>query len=105
MKDDISVFVGLDVHKDSIAIAVAYAGRAEPQFVGTCGPELRELLKAVSHLGTPGNTLIAYEAGPSGFALARQLTAHGWQSQVIAVSKMPRKPGERIKTDRRARAY
>src|SRR5512140_420995 len=101
MNDDITVFVGLAVHRESIAVAVAHAGRAEPQFVGTCGPQLRELLKAVSRLGTPADTLIAYEAGPSGFALARQLAAHGWQSQVIAVSKTPRKPGERIKTDRR----
>jgi transposase len=95
------VYVGLDVHKDSIAIAVAHAGRAEPRFVGTCGPELRELLKALSHLGTASDILIAYEAGPSGFALARQLAAGGWRCQVIAVSKTPRKPGERIKTDRR----
>ena len=101
MKDDITVFVGLDVHKDTIAIAVAEDGRAEPRFVGVCGPELRELLKALAHLGNPSHTLIAYEAGPSGFALARQLSTAGWRCQVIAVSKTPRKPGERIKTDRR----
>ena len=47
MKDDSTVFVGLDVHKDSVAIAVAHAGRAEPRFVGTCGPQLQELLKAM----------------------------------------------------------
>jgi transposase len=101
MKHDITVFVGLDVHKDSVALAVAEDGRAEPRFVRTCGPELRELLKALAHLGDPSHTLIAYEAGPSGFALARQLAAQGWRCQVIAVSKTPRKPGERIKTDRR----
>ena len=101
MENNSTVFVGLDVHKESVAIAVAHLGRAEPRFVGTCGPELRELLKALSRLGTPSDTLIAYEAGPSGFALARQLGAQGWRCQVIAVSKTPRKPGERIKTDRR----
>jgi transposase len=101
MEDDITVFVGLDVHKDCVAIAVAEDGRTEPRFVGTCGPELRELLKALAHLGDRSHTLIAYEAGPSGFALARQLAAEGWGCQVIAVSKTPRKPGERIKTDRR----
>jgi len=101
MQDDITVFVGLDVHKDCIAIAAASAGRDAPRFVGTCGPELRELLKALDHQGERTHTLIAYEAGPSGFALARQLATHGWRCQVIAVSKTPRKPGERIKTDRR----
>lgn len=101
MQNDITVFVGLDVHKDAVAIAVAEEGRAEPRFVGSCGPELRELLKALAHLGDRSHTLIAYEAGPSGFALARQLAADGWRCQVIAVSKTPRKPGERIKTDRR----
>lgn len=101
MDDDITVFVGLDVHKDSIAVAVAAAGRGVPRFVGTCGPKLVELIKALSHLGKPAETLLAYEAGPSGFALARQLLAAGWRCQVIAVSKVPVRPGVRIKTDRR----
>ena len=72
MKDDNTVFVGLDVHKDTIAIAVAEDGRGEPRFVGTCGPQLRELLKTLARLGERSHTLIAYEAGPSGFALARR---------------------------------
>jgi len=101
MEDDITVFVGLDVHKDTIAIAVARAGREAPRFVGTVGPNLSELLKALRKLGDPEHTLLAYEAGPSGFALARKLIAAGLRCQVIAVSKMPVRPGQRIKTDRR----
>lgn len=101
MHNDITAFVGLDVHKDSIAIAVAEAGRDAPRFVGTCGAKLGELLKAVSRLGGPGQTLLAYEAGSCGFALARRLQAAGWSCQVIAVSKVPVRPGQRVKTDRR----
>lgn len=62
MDNDITAYVGLDVHKDSIAIAVAAPGRAAPRFVGTTGPELAELVKALSHLGRPGQLLLAYEA-------------------------------------------
>lgn len=101
MEDDITVFIGLDVHKDSIAVAAADAGRCAPRFIGTCAPKITELCKTLAHLGQPAHALVAYEAGPTGFALARELAEHGWRGQVIAVSKTPRRPGERIKTDRR----
>lgn len=101
MDNDITAYVGLDVHKDSIAIAVATPGRAAPRFVGTTGPELAELVKALSHLGRPGQLLLAYEAGPCGYQLARQLAGRDYRCEVIAVAKMPRKPGERVKTNRR----
>lgn len=101
MHDDITTFVGLDVHKDSIAVAAAEPGRAPPRFVGTTGPQLSELCKALSHLGKPAALHLAYEAGPCGYALARELIARGYRCEVIAVAKTPRKPGERIKTDRR----
>lgn len=101
MDDDITAYVGLDVHKDSIAIAAAAPGRAAPRFIGTVGPQIKELLKALAHLGGPSRTLLAYEAGPCGYGLARQLAKHGYRCEVIAVAKTPRKPGDRIKTDRR----
>lgn len=101
MENDITGYVGLDVHKDSIAVGVAAPGRAAPRFVGTTGPRLSEVLKTLSHLGRPEELLVVYEAGPCGYTLARQLVAHGYDCEVIAVAKMPRKPGERIKTDRR----
>lgn len=101
MEHDITGYVGLDVHKDSIAIAVALPGRAAPRFVGTTGPRLNELTKALAHLGSPAQLHLAYEAGPCGYTLARELIALGYRCDVIAVAKTPRKPGERIKTDRR----
>lgn len=101
MEHDITGYVGLDVHKDSIAVAVAAPGRAAPRFVGTTGPRLSELTKALSHLGTPAELHLAYEAGPCGYTLARELIERGYRCEVIAVAKTPKKPGERIKTDRR----
>ena len=66
MSEGITTFIGLDVHKESIAIAVACVGREAPRFVGTIGPSLKELLKALSHLGAAPHMLIVYEAGPAG---------------------------------------
>lgn len=65
------------------------------------GPALGELVKALSGLGEPERLLLAYEAGPCGYTLARELAARGYRCEVIAIAKIPRKPGERIKTDRR----
>jgi transposase len=101
MDEDITAYVGLDVHKDSIAIACAEPGRAAPRFVGTTGPQLSELAKALAHLGRPEQLRLAYEAGPCGYTLSRELLARGYRCEVIAVAKIPRKPGERVKTDRR----
>jgi hypothetical protein len=65
MHDNITAFVGLDVHKEAIAIAVADAGRTGPRFLGTVRPTLIPLENALAHLGSPGPTV----AGPSGAAL------------------------------------
>jgi transposase len=101
MSEDITAFIGLDVHKESIAIAVADPGRAPPRFIGTTGPALREVLKALSHLGTPEQLFVVYEAGPCGYGMVRNLRDRGYRCEVIAPTKIPRQPGSRIKTDRR----
>jgi transposase len=101
MSEITTSFVGLDVHKDSTAIGDAPAGRENPRFVGTVGPDLSQLLKALRRLGTPENLLVVYEAGPCGYELARKLRQHGYRCEVVAPNKIPRPKGERIKTDRR----
>jgi transposase len=101
MNKVITSFVGLDVHKDSTAIAAAKAGRESPQFIGTVEADLAPLLKALKSLGQHETMLVVYEAGPCGYGLARQLQSHGYACEVIAAGKMARRPGERIKTDRR----
>ena len=101
MDEPITGFVGLDAHAESTAIAYAEAGRAAPRFVGTVGPRLLELTKALERLGPAGSLQVVYEAGPCGYGLARELLARGYRCEVIAPAKIPRRPGERIKTDRR----
>ena len=101
VEEFISSFVGLDVHKDSIAIAVAEDGREAPRFVGTVGHEIKQLLKALHSVGKPESQLVVYEAGPCGYGLVRQLRSRGYGCEVVAASKLSRRPGDRIKTDRR----
>lgn len=101
MNKAITSFVGLDVHYDSIAVGVAPTGREPPHFVGTVAPQWAPLCKALSRLGKREGLRIVYEAGPCGYTLARQLRAHGYACEVIAPAKIARRPGDRIKTDRR----
>lgn len=101
MSDFITSFVGLDVHQDSIAMGVAPTGREPPRFVGTVTPQWAPLSKALGRLGRRQELQIVYEAGPCGYTLARQLRSHGYACEVIAPAKIARRPGDRIKTDRR----
>jgi transposase len=102
MKETITSFVGLDIHKDSIAIAVAEAGRSAPRFIGTSVPTPLSLCKALGRCAPPKQTLVVYEAGPCGYGWARYLREHGWRCEVIAPTSIVRSAAEkRIKTDRR----
>lgn len=101
MDETITGFVGLDAHAESCAIGLAEAGRAAARFVGTVGPKFSELSKALAKLGDRSELLIVYEAGPCGYALARELRRAAYRCEVVAPSKVPRRPGDRVKTDRR----
>jgi len=94
-------YVGLDVHKDSIVIAVAEDDRSAVRSVGIFPSDWESLRKQLERLGRGFALRLCYEAGPTGFELQRRLVEAGFESQVVAPSLIPRKPGERIKTDRR----
>jgi transposase len=97
------MYVGLDVHKDSIAVAYAPEDRgAEVVARGTIGPRQCDMDKLIRQLQSKGGTLVfAYEPGPCGYGLYRYLTRKGFACHVVAPSLIPRKPGDRVKTDRR----
>jgi transposase len=98
-----TLFVGLDVHKDTIAVAYAVDDRGvEVVSLGTIGTRQYDIDKLIRKLEAKGAALMfAYEAGPCGYWLYRYLTRRGLTCLVVAPSLIPRKPGDRVKTDRR----
>lgn len=97
------LYVGLDVHKASISVTVAEEGRdGAVRFIGAIPNTPDDIAKLVRRLARDGNDLdFCYEAGCCGYGIYRQLVALGHACTVAAPSLIARKPGERIKTDRR----
>jgi len=96
-------YIGLDVHKEAIAVALAEAGkRNEVRQYGKIANTPAAMKALVAKLAHNGHELrFCYEAGPCGYGIQRQLTALKHDCIVVAPSLIPRRPGERIKTDRR----
>lgn len=102
MKHDTTVFVGLDVHKDSITAACVGSHPAEqPVELGRIGTQQYAIDRLTKKLSGRGALHFVYEAGPCGFWLQRYLRDQGQDCIVAAPSLIPKRPGERIKTDRR----
>jgi len=103
MSQSSTLFIGMEVHKDSLAIAeVAQAHGAEVIYLGTIGtrqgdidPLVRKRQSKATHL------IFVYEAGPCGYWLYRYLTNKGYACWGVAPSLLPKNPGDRVKTDRR----
>ena len=96
-------FVGLDVHKATIAVSAAAAGRdGEVRHLGRVENRPEVVRRLVERLRRSGHELrLCYEAGPCGYGLHRQLTDLGCHCIVVAPALIPRRPGDRVKTDRR----
>lgn len=91
--------VGLDVSKASISVALLRAdGHLDEERIPNTPEDVRRLVRRWAE---PSTVRVCYEAGPTGYALYRQFTALGVDTTVIAPSLTPRRPGDRIKTDRR----
>jgi len=102
-------FVGLDVHAESIAVAVAEGG-GEVRSLGGIPNKPESVRKLIKRLGPAGSLRVCYEAGPTGYVLYWQLTGLGVHCDVVAPTLVPVKAGDRVKTDRRdaeklARSY
>lgn len=100
------IYIGLDVHSESITVAVAERGReGEVRDQGKIPNDRRSVEKLVARMrkahGADCVMHLCYEAGPCGFGLVRQLWQLGLDCVVVAPSLIPKRPGDRIKTDRR----
>jgi transposase len=101
--DKYAAYIGLDTHKDSIVVAIALPGRAQAYIDSELANNEKNISKLIHRLSKQfaGQLLLfCYEAGPCGYGIQRQIMASGHDCEVIAPSKIPKKPGEKVKTDR-----
>lgn len=102
----IAKYVGLDVHKDTIAVATCDGGPlASAKDEGILPHDLARLRRKLLALAPAEHLNVVYEAGPTGFGLCRDLRAHGISCMIVAPNKVPQMPGPRIKTDKRDARY
>ena len=100
------VYIGIDTHKESNVLASAFAGRDEPQHLGKISADLNRFIDWLrkfqkKHDLGKDEIELCYEAGPTGFVLARRLIGLGYSCSVVAPSKTPKKSGDKVRTDKR----
>lgn len=98
----IAKYVGLDVHKDTIAIASCTGGpMSSAKDEGILPHDLPKLRRKLLSLAPAEHLAVAYEAGPTGYGLCRDLRKHGISCMIVAANRVPQMPGPRVKTDKR----
>ena len=83
MEEGIKFFVGMDVHKDTIAVAVAEHGRAPARLVGSIRHDVAKVRKLLARYGEPAAVQVVYEAGPTGYGLQRVLAQCGYHAKSL----------------------
>lgn len=97
-----SKYIGLDVHKETIAVAIAPDDGSKPRYYGEIANTPKAIDKLIKKINPAGEVLaICYEAGPCGYGIYRQLITLGHDCSVVAPSLIPKKAGDKVKTDRR----
>lgn len=100
--NEFSKYVGLDVHKSTIAVAVARAGRSAPEYLGEIPSTAGAVSRLLRKVSPDGEVLgVCYEAGPTGYGIYRQIVGMGHACAVVAPGLIPRRATDRVKTDRR----
>ena len=94
-------YIGLDVHKETVTMAVAEADGSAPATLGTIAHDVPRIIKRMRQMGKGAQLKICYEAGCTGFGLCRALREAGYDCIVVAPSLVPKQPGVHMKTDRR----
>lgn len=94
-------FIGLDVSKEKISVAIAEAGHEKPRYYGSIPHTPAALRKLIKEIGPADLLSFCYEAGPTGYETYRWIQSMGASCIVIAPSLIPKRPGDHVKTDRR----
>jgi transposase len=98
---DFTTFIGMDVHKETMAVAIAEK-HGTPRYYGEIANTTEAIIKLVKKVAPKGSrAAFCYEAGPCGYGVYRQIKDMGYRCDVVAPSLIPKKAGDRVKTDRR----